>query len=308
MRGTKAKKTKKRPRGCDLDDDQKKKKKKKNPKTAHALYESVGTGTEKDRQEGPLFHLKTFHNKQIKSTMIREFAGSDIVDLACGRGGDVFKVGTSPSRIGFYLGIDFSEAEVKDARARLNKGSFQSSSSTTFRFKVADLREPITDDDKIPRFASAMCNFALHYFCESQETLDAFFRNVDRLLSRDPGSTFFGVVPDGDEVTRFCGRDNGVVSVTRNPRDDGDEVSYLFTLRDSVVAGTSPEFAAFDLMLLRAADKVGLEAVYHYPPSLESLTDSADSSRLFKRFYPRGYDGALFEASHMFACFAFRRR
>lgn len=62
--------------------------------------------------------LKSFHNR-IKAGLIRRFVtGTDtLLDLCCGRGGDLWKWADAGVR--FVRGIDLSPREVEEARQRL---------------------------------------------------------------------------------------------------------------------------------------------------------------------------------------------
>jgi len=62
--------------------------------------------------------LKDFHNL-IKRKLITHFAGNKnkLLDLACGRGGDIWK--WSENNIRFVKGIDLSPHEVEEAQSRV---------------------------------------------------------------------------------------------------------------------------------------------------------------------------------------------
>eukprot|EP01126_Amoeba_proteus_P006415 TRINITY_DN12244_c0_g1_i3.p1 TRINITY_DN12244_c0_g1~~TRINITY_DN12244_c0_g1_i3.p1 ORF type:complete len:103 (+),score=20.09 TRINITY_DN12244_c0_g1_i3:129-437(+) len=81
-----------------------------------------------ERRKGAAFPLKQFHN-QIKKDMISAFArllqAETLLDLCCGRGGDIHKWLAVPS-LRYVKGIDIADVELKEARERftnITKGS-----------------------------------------------------------------------------------------------------------------------------------------------------------------------------------------
>lgn len=84
----------------------------------------------------------------------------------------------------------------------------------------SDIR--LVGHDRIPdnpfgQFDLIACQFALHYFCESRETLLQLLQCVKRRLAHD--GIFFGTIMDGDAVLRFMGPhqavDNGVIAIVK---------------------------------------------------------------------------------------------
>jgi mRNA (guanine-N7-)-methyltransferase len=108
-----------------------------------------------------------------------------VLDLACGRGGDIGK--WFRYRLHQFIGLDISKENIEEAQRRYNdmkqpnkpknvlfiqgdagmKNLLQSSSSSTITIK-----QPFD-------FVSVM--FALHYFCNSELAAQVFFENMKRL-------------------------------------------------------------------------------------------------------------------------------
>ena len=101
----------------------------------------------RSRAEGAALPLKQYHNS-IKRELINAFSGgpgASLLDLACGRGGDIWK--WMDAGLSYVLGVDLSPGEVaeaarrfaaaKEKRAKGNKGNSKLSSSGL----VAEFRE-----------------------------------------------------------------------------------------------------------------------------------------------------------------------
>lgn len=75
----------------------------------------------RSRSEGAALPLKQYHNS-IKRELINAFSGgpgSSLLDLACGRGGDVWKWMDAGLR--YVLGVDLSPGEVAEAARRFEE-------------------------------------------------------------------------------------------------------------------------------------------------------------------------------------------
>ena len=151
------------------------------------------------RAAGPSMPLKKFHNS-IKRAMINRFAyGSDrLLDLACGRGGDLWK--WFDADIKYVKGVDLSPGEIEEAKGRYRQALEKRGKDrvgTVVEFVdssilgVEEFREKECYD-------AVTCMFALHYFFVSLESAKRFLQNVSMNLK--PGGYFFGTVPDGKSI------------------------------------------------------------------------------------------------------------
>lgn len=110
-----------------------------------------------------------------------------LLDIACGKGGDVGKI---PAEIQ-YVGIDVCTRSIEEARRRHPSRSFHQGS-----FNTDSLCEKVGND-----FSGAICMFALHY----AQDLTNVLKNIRACLVR--GAPFLCVVLDEQEVRRTpCGR------------------------------------------------------------------------------------------------------
>jgi SAM-dependent methyltransferase len=185
--------------------------------------------------------LLDYHNKYIKNEILLKRAllgfGKSLLDLACGKGGDLYKWVTNHARhvVGIDLAADNISNPVDGAYRRymdvIKEGYFRN--PPKMAFVVGDSSKSIVDgeaaatpeDRDILRsifgraepegplpphiqknFAgvlrggadAAACMFALHYFFENKTALDGFLKNLDSTVKI--GGLFVGCCFDGQKV------------------------------------------------------------------------------------------------------------
>ncbi len=144
---------------------------------------------------------------------------SVIVDICCGRGGDLKKYIKNHAQI--IIGIDnVSSLLYSDKNAALSRWTSeylsQSVNNTNACFVLADARQPLCDTLGLKSFfffqfftqviiakrglnveADVIsCFFAIHYFFSTEKDCRSFFQNVSDLLKAD--GIFIGTVIDGE--------------------------------------------------------------------------------------------------------------
>jgi ubiquinone/menaquinone biosynthesis C-methylase UbiE len=131
------------------------------------------------------FDMRRFHN-WIKRIMLYEAIQSDpgnktrkLLDLACGKGGDIHK--WVDNNIRYVHGYDINSESIGHATSRYNRVRQKPTSKNfDFKFNCLDLNKnnvPLTSDT----FDLVTCFFAIHYFCENKETMTSFLSNFDSL-------------------------------------------------------------------------------------------------------------------------------
>ncbi|MCO5549383.1 hypothetical protein L7F22_002858 [Adiantum nelumboides] len=152
------------------------------------------------RQSSPLIHLKELNNA-VKATLIAFHTkrGSRVVDLACGKGGDLSK--WDKARISSYTGLDCSPGSLQQARSRYQAARF----SFPARFLLADcfcspLSGGLEGQIAPGTFDVASCQFALHYSWASERTARQALGNIAALLK--VGGIFIGTIPDASAILR----------------------------------------------------------------------------------------------------------
>lgn len=243
--------------------------------------------------------LQLFHN-EAKRALLAAYvpppggsgseSGSSLLDLACGRGGDVHKwLSLGIARV---KGLDVSLASVEEARARFAARN----SGKQYEFHAADLQQPWTDGQV---YDVVSCMFALHYFFGTEDAAKRLLQTVSDHLR--PGGVFLGIVPDGQRVVECINPadplskdgvfDNGVMRVralwTGKPRAFGS--AYRCSIQGTVTEGSEvDEFLVYTSVLEPLAAQYGLVA--------EKVAGLVPS-----------YGGAQGRCTSVFTAFAFRK-
>lgn len=158
------------------------------------------------RSRSAILHLRIFNN-WIKNVMIQEFARGrnlKVLDLACGKGGDLGKwnklaathlTGVGKKKYIFYS-LDIAEVSLQHARERYIelKPKYEAKfiQFDAFRKPFPPGLLPLRHYDAIS------CQFAFHYAFESFEFAKIAIKNVANSLT--PGGYFMGTVPNADEI------------------------------------------------------------------------------------------------------------
>jgi mRNA (guanine-N7-)-methyltransferase len=182
-----------------------------------------------------------FHNKYIKNEILikRALRGGNkhLLDLACGKGGDLFKWKFNGAR--YVIGIDtageniinpvdgaykrYMEAIIEFGYERVPKMAFiiGNSSRNIINGEAGSTPEEqdilrsifgrVQPEGPVPKYIQtvmagsyragadvASCMFALHYFFENQIILDGFIKNLSETVKI--GGLFIGCCFDGDKV------------------------------------------------------------------------------------------------------------
>lgn len=265
------------------------------------------------RAKGPSIALKRFHNL-IKRQLILRFCrrGASILDIACGRGGDLSKWVSAGARC--VRGIDMSGPGIVEARKRW-------SILKKKRGRGGDMRVTFEQSDSVGmspipglsgQYDAVTIMFALHYFFGSEAVLRTLLSSVAAALKN--GGYFFGTVTDGAAVVQQL--DTATTQKTTAMRlerawtgpaaDFGS--AFFFKIADTVVDGGrgSREFLVFSRVLERVAAEYGLEPVRNYGRQLPKLFDSKSKDGVLKRFYPKYENEKYCAVSRMYSAFCFK--
>uniref|UniRef100_A0A1D2AEU8 mRNA (guanine-N(7))-methyltransferase n=1 Tax=Auxenochlorella protothecoides TaxID=3075 RepID=A0A1D2AEU8_AUXPR len=271
------------------------------------------------RASGPGAPLKKFHN-YIKRHLINRFAkgAPRLLDLACGRGGDIWK--WIDAGIPCVKGIDLSPHEIEEARARFSEAQARKSElSLDYSFEASP-ELGLSECKESERYDAVTCMFAVHYFFVAEKALKQFLHNVS--INLKPGGYFFGTVPDGRRVNE-CIRGSLTYQspmLTVEARWKGSPgcfgSAYICAIGDTVTGsekGTegSLEYLVYSNVFVGVAAQYGLVPVLQYDmPSLENVLDPADANKPLKHFLPRfpGSHPSLEQASRLFATFVFQKQ
>jgi hypothetical protein len=182
-----------------------------------------------------------FHNKYIKNEILLKRAlrggNKNLLDLACGKGGDLFKWKFNGAR--YVVGIDsagenitnpsdgaykrYIESIIEFGFNRVPKMVFvignssrdivngEAGSTPEERDILRSIFGRVQPEGSVPKYVQsvmagsyragadvAACMFALHYFFENQVVLDGFIKNLSETVKI--GGLFIGCCFDGDKV------------------------------------------------------------------------------------------------------------
>lgn len=139
------------------------------------------------------YHLRKFHNN-VKSRLIETCAkdSNNILDIACGRGGDIFKF--NKYNIQNVLGIDIEQVYINEAMKRFKKSEIHRQRAYEFKVYPKNPMDLCTNRT----FEHISCQFALHYFFENENLLDSLCSFINANLEEE--GYFFGTVLNGDNV------------------------------------------------------------------------------------------------------------
>lgn len=211
------------------------------------------------RKASRLLFLRSFNN-WVKCAMINKYSymlGRDlsVLDLCCGRGGDLEKY--FRSKVKLYVGSDLAEESLKNAMDRIVK--LRNEKFKNLQCKCYFITEDISNPNnnlmkKIPSeyyFDLVSCQFAMHYHFENEERVRAFLVNVVSRLNH--GGYFFGTIIDSNVLVqrlrnrKYTGNKyinekfafgNDFYSVKfyqkRFPEDQPFGIKYGFYLEDSI--------------------------------------------------------------------------
>jgi mRNA (guanine-N7-)-methyltransferase len=190
-------------------------------------------GREWRSSESKIKGLRSLNN-WIKSTLIQKFSRPEnpvqtlkVLDMACGKGGDLGKWQKAPQVPGLYVGCDIASKSIEQAQDRYNEdsrrgGRFNRGPRMHAEFYVHDTFGRSLGDIKIIRdvgfnpnagpgpaiiqggmmsggFDVVSMMFALHYSFETEELARGMLRNVAGALVK--GGHFIGVMPNSDVIS-----------------------------------------------------------------------------------------------------------
>ncbi|CAE6471282.1 unnamed protein product [Rhizoctonia solani] len=170
----------------------------------------------KARQDSPIIGLRNFNN-WIKSVLIAKFGrrplqesnthGSNphgrgitsgkVLDLGCGKGGDLRKWGKASIRE--YVGLDIAEVSISQARNRhmeLVPNQRFDAEFHAFDCFSGNISAVVSPGRLRTPFDVVSMQFCMHYAFESLQKVRTMLENVSDYLR--PGGIFLGTIPNSD--------------------------------------------------------------------------------------------------------------
>lgn len=192
-------------------------------------------GREWRRTDSKIRNLRSYNN-WVKSVLIQKFSPSEefrkrdfshnidplkVLDIGCGKGGDLGKWQKAPQRVALYVGVDPAEVSIDQARERYDDTRKRTRGRLyEGRFFVKDgygewigdipfVRDVGIDPAVGPDGAGSSrwggggfdvvtMMFCMHYSFETEAKARGMLRNVAGALKR--GGRFIGAIPDSDAI------------------------------------------------------------------------------------------------------------
>ncbi|BEJ14265.1 hypothetical protein CspHIS471_0400320 [Cutaneotrichosporon sp. HIS471] len=280
------------------------------------------------REFSPIIGLKKFNN-WVKSVLIGKFTprrrggGARVLDIGCGKGGDLNK--WKQARIALYVGMDIAETSINQARER-----WQTMRGNRFEafFAAHDCYTNPIHEALPPQYTmrdlydSISMQFCMHYAFETPAKARMMMDNVTRYLKA--GGLFIGTIPNSalllsrldeqpdDELTFG----NSCYQITFAERHHqgiyGRE--YRFYLEDAVE--DVPEYIVDWDNFVALAREYGLELVYQ--KTFNDILQEEQTSREFGPLLGKmgvinengesAMDADQWEAANLYMAFAFEKR
>jgi len=180
----------------------------------------------------------------------RQQTSVDFLDIACGRGGDLNKATGNPDFDIAYMGLDISQLAIDDADGRmkgLQQGQFckrpRKNIKQFFLHKCDNTVEFMSGSCKANQFNVVWCQFAMHYFCDTEAHFRGLISNVSRVLRA--GGYYCAIFPNPYVIIKAATTDllSGCETVSIACMDtlpastDGDipfGIKYEFTMCDAL--------------------------------------------------------------------------
>ena len=141
--------------------------------------------------------VRKYHNFIKKYLYNKYVNGGSIIEIAGGRGGDLFKL--NHRKVEFLLLTDLSQDALDEAQRRYK------TMKTKMKVKFMqgdfnnDLIEKVKNEIKPRKEVDVIsCQFAFHYFLKNKKTLENVFNNIDTFLKK--GGYFIFTTFDGGLV------------------------------------------------------------------------------------------------------------
>ena len=213
--------------------------------------------------------MRVFHNK-IKKILLRQNSLNVnlIYDIGVGRGGDIHK--WNMCGINNAICYDINIQSIKEATDRFSKSLIH----RDYQFYVFKSPSEFVEFVQVKSFLVS-CQFAIHYFFRTENMINDFFTNVNKLLHVN--GRFIGTFMNGDSVNELTNDlsktyANDAFMMTPRKVEEGEYSRGIDVyLANTLYFGdktVSMEYVVYQEVLEKKANMHGFE--------LESFTDFAD--------------------------------
>lgn len=151
-----------------------------------SFYSTIERSNLNERLESTQIASLRLWNNFIKAVSLATFVNLNlpilVIDLACGKGGDFFKLLQLFRSIQKYVGIDITRKSLEDFQNRIDSQKIPLPQNFTYKLQHLDLRFPLPTNEYDNQFTLINIGFAFHYFFETMESVHNFFQNMSRVL------------------------------------------------------------------------------------------------------------------------------
>lgn len=217
-----------------------------------------------ERAKSYFYNMRRFHNN-VKRQLYDKYTKNidKLLDLACGKGGDLDK--WVSNNIKTVIGYDIDEKSIIEAQRRVRE--YKTQTNTQVEVYVKDLSKNVINGNKDCDVVTSM--FAFHYFFETEETFNTIMKSIDNNLRE--GGYFMGTMFDGESIKRvlensdYTLMDNGEVKFNINaykPLTDnpfGNRIGVY--LKDTVLDVPMDEYVVYFDKFVELMKQRGYELV-----------------------------------------------
>ena len=273
-------------------------------------------------------------NNWIKSALFQKHlfrgqkgrSGPAVLDLACGKGGDMLKFRASD--IATYVGVDIAANSVRDAVRRYNGMDGRPGMPFGATFMVGDfcassISERLPAHLASTRFQVASCQFAMHYAFDTEARATALLANAAGRLEVGHG-VFVATIPDANVLVKRLRASSGLSFGNSLYRVEFSQkfaskafaanaspfgIAYSFSLKEAVEE--CEEYLVHLPTLKKLARAQGLELLYAANFTDFFANEWAHHSGLLERMKVLPTEGSLsqeeWDVAHTYMVVAFRR-
>lgn len=137
----------------------------------------------------PLYKYNNYVKKYLYEKYLKK--GNKVLDLAGGRGGDLFKIKNS----NYVLHIDIENKLLAEAKNRYNRMDNKPDINfLKFNLLGNDINKinKIKQKKNIDKFDLITCQFAFHYFCKDKKSIDFIIELINNNIKKDGIFMFTG--------------------------------------------------------------------------------------------------------------------
>ena len=247
-------------------------------------------------------NLRKFHNyikKQLIIENSKNINAKTLLDIASGRGGDMFK--WRDSGLHNVIAFDYHSESVEISKNRLKEQLlFQNKELLKLKQKQENIKKKYKNENyvlydlknykilpnieyfnlnileknineqfnklkKINLYDIISCQFAFHYFCENNETLNNTLQFISSKLKK--GGLFIGTATDGDKIKKIL--QNNDVDIPLLTLLNVNDNSYIFNIKSKnesrktyfELQGESLEYYLYKENFKSIAKKYNLELI-----------------------------------------------